>query len=119
MFTIEANVQIQTSKADDILASLAVLTRDLRDVLFQLTSLNGKVDRMAGELDALRREVEENNTVMQSAATLLGNLAQQIRDMAEDPAALRALADEMDANTSQLAAAVTANTPPAEPPAQG
>lgn len=71
------------------------------------------VTKMAGELDRLSSEVAENTSVTQSAITLLGNLSEQLRALANDPAAINALADTLDANSNALAAAVTANTPTA------
>ena len=68
---------------------------------------------MSKELDRLKASVEAENTVIASAEALLAGLAQQIRDLASDPAALNALADEVDAKTAELSAAVTANTPTA------
>lgn len=70
--------------------------------------------KMSAQLDRLAAEVTETKTVAQSAIALLNGLAQQIRDLKEDPAALEALADELDSTQADLAAAVTANTP-AEP----
>ena len=66
---------------------------------------------MSAQLDTLKNEVAESKTVMQSAVTLLGGLAQQIRDLKEDPVALEALATELDSSTNALAAAVSENTP--------
>jgi len=79
------------------------------------------------DLSALTDEVSQNGDAVASAVTLLGSLSQQIRELSTDPAALQALADQLDANTQQLADAVVANTPaapaqapaPEEPPAEG
>jgi len=71
--------------------------------------------KMSAELDRLTTEVSEATTVQQSAITLLNSLAQQIRDNANDPAKLNALADELDGSSNALAAAVEANTPAAPP----
>jgi hypothetical protein len=49
--------------------------------------------------------------VIDSAIALIAGLAQQIRDAADEPAKLNALADELDAKANVLAAAVQANTP--------
>jgi len=68
---------------------------------------------MAVDLSALQTEVEQQQSVVQSAITLIGGLAQQLRDAAGDPAAIQALADQLDASTNALAAAVEANTPAA------
>jgi len=66
---------------------------------------------MPTDLNRLTAAVERDNTVNQSAITLLNNLSQLIRDNATDPAALNALADQLDAQQQALADAVTANTP--------
>lgn len=72
---------------------------------------------MSEALDNLTAKVEAQTTVIDSAATLLATLAQEIRDNAGDEEALNALADRVDANTAELAEAVQANTPaaPTEP----
>lgn len=68
---------------------------------------------MSAQLDTLTTEVQEAKTVSQSAVTLIQGLAQQIRDSVDDPAKLAALADELDKNTKELAAAVEAVPTPA------
>lgn len=74
---------------------------------------------MSDALNRLTAEVAEQKTVIDSAVTLLGSLAQQIRDNVGDEDALNSLADSLDTQTNQLAAAVSANTPaqpaPSEP----
>jgi hypothetical protein len=70
-----------------------------------------EVVKMAGELARLQTEVAEMSGVVDSAIGLINGLAQQIRDLATDPAALNALADSLDAKAGELAAAVVANTP--------
>lgn len=75
-----------------------------------------KGNAMSAQLDKLTTEVSETKTVVASAVTLIEGLAQQIRDLKDDPVALEALATELDATTNALAAAVAANTPPVEPP---
>lgn len=66
---------------------------------------------MSAELDRLTSEVGEMKTAQQSAIALLRKLAQLIRDSAGDPAALKALADDLDSQGTELAAAVVENTP--------
>lgn len=66
---------------------------------------------MSAELDRLTTEVSEIKTVADSAITLLDGLAEQIRMLKDDPARLAALADELDGKATDLAAAVTRNTP--------
>lgn len=66
---------------------------------------------MAGELDNVTREVQENGDVIDSAVTVLSELASQIEELKNDPVALQALADSLDANSRKLADAIVANTP--------
>jgi peptidoglycan hydrolase CwlO-like protein len=69
---------------------------------------------MSEQLDNLTAKVEKCNTVMDSAATLLGTLSSEIRSLKDDPAALEALANRLDVETEDLAAAILANTPAEE-----
>jgi len=89
-----------------------------KDVMELLERLDNKLSyliqreaHMAGELDRLTKEVAETKTVIDSAITLLGQLAQLIRDNAGNPTALNALADDLDAKQNELAKAITDNTP--------
>jgi hypothetical protein len=86
-------------------ADLAILT-GVALILWKVLTMSDAVDR-------IESEVAEAKSVAQSAIALLGGLSQQIRDNAQDPAKLTALADELDANNAALAAAVVANTPSA------
>lgn len=74
---------------------------------------------MSQELDALKAQVRQNTNVVQSARDLIRGLADRINANAEDPVALRALADELKASDDALAGDVAANTPadPNAPPA--
>jgi methyl-accepting chemotaxis protein len=85
----------------------------------RLGGLSTGVNEMALDLSGMQAEISENTDVVQSAASLLGRLAQEIRDAAGDPAALEALATQLDQNNQALAQAVAANTPssPDNPPA--
>ena len=70
-------------------------------------------------LDNLKREVQENREVLQSAVTLIQGLSQRIRDNVGNEAELQALADELDTQSNTLAAAVVENTPADPEQAQG
>ena len=111
---------LRLSKAEEawrskILNKLDALDRKLNLVL-------GLEKTMSKELDDLKAEVTENTTVVGSAITLLNNLSQMLKDAiaSGDPAELTALAATLDKNSSDLAAAVAANTvavpAPAPPP---
>jgi uncharacterized protein (DUF3084 family) len=105
-------------KLDNVLAGIKSVHTRLDSVFNTLKEL----PRMSQALDRIREEVTEAKTVATSAVQLLTSLAEQIRDLKDDPAALEALADELDQSNADLAAAVAANTTAeAEPeaPAEG
>lgn len=83
------------------------------DVIALLNQIIARETAMAGELDALRLQVEQNNTVIGSAITLLQGLkaALDAAIASGDPAALTALSASLGATDAALAAAITANTP--------
>lgn len=66
---------------------------------------------MALNLDALTAEVERDKTVNDSATTLIAKLASLFEAAKADPAKIQAIVDSLRANSDNLAAAVTANTP--------
>lgn len=67
--------------------------------------------KMSAAMDRVKTEVSELKTVNAGVIALVSGLAQQIRDNATDEAALTAIADELDAESTALAAAVAVNTP--------
>ena len=67
---------------------------------------------MSPEGQKLIDEATEAVGVQSSAKVLIEGLAQFIRDNADDPVALNAKADELDASSNALAAAVAANPGP-------
>lgn len=69
------------------------------------------------EMNALQQAVTQENTVIDSAVTLLNGLSAQIANAAGDRAASLALAQDVKGRSDALAAAVAANTPAATPPA--
>ena len=79
-----------------------------------LTQLVAKVNHMSKELDDLTAAVTAENTVIDSAITLLNSLSAAILAAnAISPAAVEAVATEVAAKSAALSAAVTANTPAA------
>src|SRR5690349_13322732 len=89
---------------------------DRTDLILQrLADLHSQGEAMSAQLDRLKQEVAESKTVTESAIAMIGNLAQQIRDLKDDPAALEALANDLDSQQQALAAAVTENTPAENP----
>jgi hypothetical protein len=65
------------------------------------------------ELETLKAQVAQSLAVQQSAIQCLNDLSAQMAALKTDPAALQALADSLSAKSSELAAAITANTPSA------
>jgi len=97
----------------------------LDEIIFRLGRLEVAVRRstrttqqgdqaIMADLSGLQAEVQQNTDATASITALVEGLAQQLRDAATDPAAIQALADQLDANTSLLAASVAANTPEGE-----
>lgn len=70
-----------------------------------------KLKKMADELTVLEQEVAENSTAIGSAVTLLQGLKAALDAAGTDPVKLKALSDQLSAQTDALAAAVVANTP--------
>jgi chromosome segregation ATPase len=90
---------------------LAELSQGLKQLGLKIDQLIKKEEIMSQELDDLTQKVSDSTTVQESAITLLNDLGQRIRDLADDPAAIRALADQLDSEKNKLADAITANTP--------
>lgn len=72
-------------------------------------------------LSDLRAKVAANTSVITGAITLIQGLKQKLDEaiVSNDPAAIQALSDELDASDMALAAALAANTaaaPPADAP---
>ena len=65
---------------------------------------------MSAELDALTAQVTENESLEQSAITLIQGIAAQLAAAKDDPVKIQALADSLHTSASALADAITANT---------
>ena len=78
-----------------------------------LRSLKRSGDSQMATLADIRAEVEQQQTVIASAVTLLQSLAQMLRDAiaSNDPAAIQEIVDMLDQGEHTLAAAVAENTP--------
>lgn|SRR4051812_20745259 len=100
---------------DRIFRSLARIERHQRRMMRRLNIIQQGDDEefaiVSQELDDLKREVQESKSVTEGAATLIQSLADRILENKDDPAALEQLAQDLDAQSQQLAAAVQANTP--------
>lgn len=93
-----------------------------RDLAIESTQalhfLISKISIMSTQLDNLTAGVAANNSAIESAITLLGNLKAALdaaiaAQPTDDGAALQALSDSIGAEDTKLAAALAANTPAA------
>lgn len=100
---------------DSVVGVLALMVRDIQVkldlILVQLDKIRKEYRAMSAELDALSLQVAETTEVEQSAIVLLNGLAAQLAAIANDPAAIAALAESLHLKSEELAAAVVANTP--------
>jgi len=77
-----------------------------------------ELKEMSEALNRLRAEIEQNREVTAAAVAMISGISEQIRtameeDEASDEGALAELADDLDSQSAELAAAIAANTPAA------
>lgn len=87
----------------------------LDNIETMLQTIKRQEQREMATLADIKSRVEAEETVNQSAIALLQNISQMLKDAqaSQDPAALQEIVDMLDANTTELSNAVTANTPAA------
>jgi hypothetical protein len=87
----------------------------LRRIERMLGNIHERQELIMATLEDLKASVQKNSDAEASVVTLLSGISQQLKDAqaANDPAALQAVIDQIDANTASAAAAVVANTPAA------
>jgi hypothetical protein len=69
-----------------------------------------KLHKVMKTLADLQADVTAEDQVIAGATTLLKGLADQVRALPADPAAIDALATDIEAQTANLSAAIAANT---------
>lgn len=79
--------------------------------MFGIKRLTLEIQVMSAIVDRLKAAVTNLTTVTASNNALLSTLAQEIRDNKDDPAALEAIASELEGDTQSISDAVKANTP--------
>jgi peptidoglycan hydrolase CwlO-like protein len=94
-------------------AKLDDLEGKLDETLALLRAITQKGEVMSAELDRLQQAVTNCTTVGDSAVALIKGLSAQIAASKNDPAALQAIADRLDAEAAAWKTAVEANTPAA------
>ncbi len=89
----------------------------LREILLEILSntriLIKKEKRIMADLTSLTAQVDTNTSVEESAVQLLTNIGAELKAAGTDPAALAALQTKLSGSATDLAAAITANTPAA------
>jgi uncharacterized protein YoxC len=104
---LEFSIMFQRSihrKLDTIIEKLDALS-------LKSSQINSREEHIMATIDDLTKDVQDNSDATQSAITLLNNLSTAINQAKNDPAALQALANQLQANSQALAQAVVANTP--------
>jgi chromosome segregation ATPase len=106
---------------DEATALLNLISAKLDLMLVRQAASRESEEAMSAEIDRIKNSVAQLTSVNQSAVALLGDLAARVRALQTDPAALTALADEIDRRKAELAQAVLSNTPAgsASTPTQG
>lgn len=100
-----------------MIGEIAMFTQSDRRKLDRILFLLEGVQTMAVDLTSLKQAVTDMTTVEKSAVTLISGLTAQITALAAETedeqtqADLQALADQLEADKAELAAAMTANTP--------
>lgn len=88
--------------------------KKLDKIIKILDQIVNKENEMSIQLDNLTAEVTETRTIIDSAILLIQGLAARLEEIADDPAAIQALADELNVKSEALAAAIAA-VPPVTP----
>lgn len=110
MHNEDIHVHVHIDSATEIKARLDHMAASL-------SGLHQRMDTLMATLADVQTAVTNEDTVIDSAITLLNGLAQQIKDLTPNQAAIDALAADVTSKTAALAAALTANTtvPPVAP----
>jgi hypothetical protein len=95
---------------------MKTLSKLLRRVAGLLPATKSDVRKILMKLSELKAQVDANVALEQSAVTLITGLSAQLKEIADDPAAIQALADELSSEATALSAAIVANTPAAPAP---
>lgn len=80
--------------------------------------LNAALQRITAEVTEMRDITESAITLLSGVGAELAAIRAQLAEQGVVSAALEALATDLDTQAAELAAAITANSPVAPPPAQ-
>jgi chromosome segregation ATPase len=102
---------LRISSDDPIYRVLSDLKAQLNTIQAHIQLLQRGETTMAADLSTLQNQVTKNTSVIDGAVQLINGLAAQIAAAKNDPVAIQAIVDQMNAKDDELAQAVTANTP--------
>lgn len=121
----DRHIHIHLDGLGELLAALAADRHLLREILHKLTSLETKMSQMDDDITALQASVAAENTVIDSAVTLIEGFSAQIQAAVDaalaagaTDAQLQSMTDlktAVDTKAAALAAAVQAGTSPPTP----
>lgn len=102
------DVHVHHDETSGIPEKLDTIIVSLGEISSQLTARNDQGEELMADLAALQASVDAQSSVVDGAVALIQGLSQALKDAvaANDPAAIQAVIDELDANTSELATAV-------------
>src|SRR5712672_2402843 len=83
----------------------------LDEAIVILMNIQEKENKEMADLTALTAQVKANTDAESAAVQLLNGLGEQLKAIANDPAAVAALADQLKQSADNLGAAIVANTP--------
>jgi hypothetical protein len=104
-------IEIQLRRIADALEASARNSAFQVSVLESLDGLRRQGEKIMALLDDLEAKVTRIKTVQDSAIALLNGLSAQIKAAGNDPVKLAALTAALDTDATDLATAVSANTP--------
>ena len=102
----QADITVLNTKLDVILTQLGVGNRLLQAV-------KTEEDKIMATVDDIQADVTAEDTVVDSAITLIQGIAAALKAAGTDPIKLASLHNDITTKSAALAAAVAANTPAA------
>jgi hypothetical protein len=102
----QADLTVLNTKLDVILTQLGTDNRLLQAV-------KTEEDKIMATIDEVQADVTAEDTVVDSAITLIQGIAAALKAAGTDPTKLAALHNDITTKSAALAAAVAANTPAA------
>lgn len=110
VFRIETNdnknITLEAAYHLAVMQKLDEISNQVKKITNDIERIEEKFTTMSDFLKELKDEVTAAKTVQESAIKLLKGLATEIKTAAHDPAAIKAIADELKSSTAALAAAI-------------